>query len=424
MARWGGGAIIRQSVYIFLAIMAQPMVAMGAFSNHNSILIGEEAAGMGGAYTALHGDVSAAPFYNPAGLAWEEGNSFSSSVSIYKKFDTIMGRHEDIIKAPLRISQGYFQSIPSSSGSVIKFGDLFVGLSVTVPDYNVFKGVINSSNNNDSLLTYIDESLWVGGVVAKKISSKETLGLTLYYTARNFNRTVQDRTVDTSTDVANLFLEEKNVVGNSLVAILGYQWHWSDQLFLGASLRLPGLELSGSGSYFKTEIQSSTGNVDLITASHPDEKSHTKIPGRLTLGGALIDGPWTWSADGSLYLQEPFYDYEDSDIRSRVNHRSMFNGAIGVSYKYSPALILRSGWYTNLSSHENLQLSDIDGEKVDQLGWAANLTFVTREKINFTFGGYYTGGIGKTIQRMNQSYQIIPETQQVFTMLLGTSFSF
>jgi hypothetical protein len=409
---------------VLLILMFNPNYVFAAYSNYNSILIGEQSAGLGGAYTAMYGDASGAPYYNPAGLAWMKGNSFSSSVSIYKKFDTVMGKDEDLLKAPLRVNQGFFQSIPSSAGSVIRWRDYNVGLSIVVPEYDTFKGDISTTGTNTATVSYLDESLWVGGTFAKTISKNETAGLTLYYTARNYNRTVQDRTIDSGANTAVLFNEEKNITGNSVVALLGYQIHWTSKFFLGATFRSPGIEVAGAGSYFKTEVTAAGGTLNIISNSKPEIRARTRVPGKVTLGLAYKEDKWLISADGSIYSAERYFDFTDSDIRSKVQHQVMFNGAIGAEYKFAPWLILRSGAFTNLTSHKELDIADKYGDRVDQLGWASNFTVISKEKIRFTFGGYYNIGRGKAIQRINQAYAIIPKTQQIFTMLVSTAYYF
>jgi long-chain fatty acid transport protein len=415
-------------VFSLVGVFAQS--GFTAFSNYNSILVGEQAAGLAGAYTALYGDAAAGPFYNPAGLAWMEGNSFSAAVSIYKKFDSVVGKEENFLSAPLRVNQGFFQSIPASTGSVFRWQDYIVGMSIVVPDYDTFKGDINTTKSNTSTLSFLDESLWVGGTISRQISKRQTLGLTIYYTARNYTRTVQDRTVDDVSNTADMFSEEKNILGNGVVAILGYQIHWNRYFFTGLSFRSPALEVSGSGSYFQSRVSAITtgtaNQVDLRISStaKPTMSSHTRIPGKVSLGFAYKDGPITLVLDGSIYSSEKYFDLDDREYRSKVQHQVMPNGAIGIEYQALPNLILRSGWFTNLTSQKELELEDKYGDRVDQLGWAANFTFISKEQVKFTFGGYYVGGRGKTIQRIDQQYQIVPKMSQVFTMLVGTSYAF
>src|SRR5690606_11686754 len=135
-------------------------------------------AGMGGAGTALVGDVAASPYYNPATLGFLEASAFSAAVGVYKKFDTLYGEEEDFTAAPLRVNQGFFRSLPSSVGSALKFEDWILALSIVVPDYDNFKGDLYNRNQSVTTLSFIDESLWVGGSISKKTSESEALGLT------------------------------------------------------------------------------------------------------------------------------------------------------------------------------------------------------------------------------------------------------
>jgi len=136
---------------LLICLLAQPVSA--AFSNYNSILIGDQAAGMGGAYTAMTDDASALAYYNPAGLAYLQGHSFSAAVGIYKKFDTSFGTEEDFTKAPLRINQGFFRAIPSSTGSVLRRENYTFALSIVVPDFDNYKGDLGTMNEKTTTLS-------------------------------------------------------------------------------------------------------------------------------------------------------------------------------------------------------------------------------------------------------------------------------
>ena len=87
---------------------------------------------------------------------------------------------------------------------------------------------------------------------------------------------------------------------------------------------------------------------------------------------------------------------------------------------------MRAGVFTNFSSHPDpsLTIQGSQPDKVDQIGFSANVAFTSQDKIDYTFGGYYTGGRGKSIQQINQVTEELTVTQHVFTMLVGTAFSF
>jgi len=403
-------------------LLAQPAIA--AFSNYNSILIGDQAAGMGGAYTAMAEDASALAYYNPAGLAFLQGHSFSAAVGIYKKFDTTFGKEEDFTKAPLRINQGFFRAIPSSTGSIIRRGDFIWALSIVVPDFDSYKGDLRASTENTTTLSYVDESLWVGGAVSRKISDEESLGLTMYYTARSFTRSLSDRSFPTASE-AVLFNSEKTLVENALVAILGYHLKLTDKWSFGASLRTPNLTVKGSGSYFASRVD--TNPYTVTSVNLPDQKTNVHIPGKFAVGVAYKEAEdFAVSADASLYQAVEYNDFDDVTFATHWTHRQIWNVSIGAEKRVLPWLRIRAGAFTNFSSHPdpNPALTTGQTDKIDQLGFSANFAFTSGDKIDYTFGGYYTGGRGKSIQQINQTAEEVVVTQHVFTMLVGTAFSF
>ena len=74
-ARISGIAALAMS----LCLSANPGSAQ--VSNYSTYLFGERAMGMGGAFTGLASDASAA-FYNPAGLAFQMRSQISASISL------------------------------------------------------------------------------------------------------------------------------------------------------------------------------------------------------------------------------------------------------------------------------------------------------------------------------------------------------
>jgi len=62
--------------------------------HYNNILVGDRAAGMGGAYTAVADDPSGL-YYNPAGIVFAPGRSFSASVNAFqysqKEYKDVLG---------------------------------------------------------------------------------------------------------------------------------------------------------------------------------------------------------------------------------------------------------------------------------------------------------------------------------------------
>jgi len=408
-----------------LVLLLLPNLARAAFSNYNSILIGDQAAGMGGAATAMTEDASAAAWYNPATLAKLQGQSFSAAVGIYKKFDTQYGKSEDLTKATTRVNQGFFRALPSSTGSIIRpeevLSDWTLALSILVPEYDSFKGDVNSTDNNNSSLTLVDEQIWVGLGAGKMISSDESLGVTLYYTARSLDKSLIDQT---SSPTVKTFEEEKSLTQNAVVAIVGYHQDVRDDLRWGFSWRLPCLPVAGKASYHSSYYEAG-GSINSVNKSDINTTVH--IPSKLSSGVAMdfMEKRLTVAADLSYYGADSYLDMEEASVAEYIEHRQTLNGSLGFEYKVRDWIKLRWGAFTNLSSHPAPAVGKVkgQGDHVDQLGFAANVAVKSRN-IQYTFGGYYTGGQGESVQRINQNYEVISKTQQVFTMLVGTSYSF
>lgn len=415
----------------WFSLLVAGFSCFASFSNENSIVLGDQAAGMGGASVAVVGDSAAASYYNPGTLSFLDGQAFSAAVGIYKKFDILYGKEEDVTKAPLRLNQGYFRSLPSSTGSVIRWKhlpDWTLALSVIVPDYEQFKGDLKNDGTNIATLNYTDESLWVGGSMSRKISDTEGFGFTVYYTARNFTRTATDRQFPAANHTIQ-YTHEKTQTENSIVPIVGYYNFLSDKASWGASVRLPSIKVQGRASIYESAIDADggAGTVSTVNNNISEKAVRVYIPPKLTLGFSYRPTPlWLIATDLSVREGYSYNEIEDYTTPTPVRHRALVNYSIGVETYLYDWLKSRVGLYTNLSSQPDPDpaLLAPQEDHVDMLGFSANLVFIAGQKISYTFGGYYTGGRGRSMQRINGVYSVVPKATNVFTMLVGTSFSF
>lgn len=404
--------------------------AFGAYSNYNSVLLGERAAGLGGAFTALAGDTAAIPYYNPATAVLMDASSLSATVNVYNKYDTRIGTTGDLIDASQRVNRGFFRSLPSSSGTILRFPSFAFGLSILVPDYEFFSGQLKNTENTDAFLSLIDESLWVGGTFAVKLTNRDSLGLSLYYTARNLARSVNDRRtlVDASGNATGAVItsEEKNLTANSVVPIFGYHRKLSETWSVGASYRPPSLPIAGEASYNRAVTRTTPYDSQVI--SRDQMRALTKIPARIGLGVAReVKGKNTLSVDVQINEGLSYRDLPELlEGAEQIDHRQVSNLAIGFEQTLSSWAIVRLGYFTNLSSHPVPDVSTglRQGDHVDMYGFSANVNIRTEQKTLFTIGGYYNGGSGVTTQIVGESLRLLPKTQRVFTMLVATGFDF
>ena len=411
---------------LFLSIQLISCASFAAFSNYNTILIGDRAAGMGGAFTALTDDAGAAAFYNPASIIRMKGNSLSASVSVYNKYDTRYGTQSDFDQAPLRINRGFFRSLPSTSGSVVNFGKFALGLSVVVPDYDYFSGEVRSTDSTSSFLSYIDESLWAGVGFSVRLTPSSTAGLTAYYTARSLDRSVSDALYNGTTS-AVITTEEKNLTNNSLIYILGYQQELGRGFHTGFSFRFPSIEISSNGAYYRSVVTTLPYNLEV--QSQNALKSETRVPSRLAVGIAYEEPKVkSLSFDIHYYGRESYRDLDFGGTAADVvEHIPTTNFSLGGEYYIDTWLRWRAGVYTNTSSHPN-HPTNIEnlrrGDRINMWGWATNFAISTNDKTSFTIGGYYTGGKGSSTQQVGNALEVIEKNVQIFTMLIGGGYNF
>lgn len=411
---------------VFLFFLLSSTFGWAAFSNHNSILIGDLAAGLSGAGTAIQGDVSSASFYNPALLSSLEGTSFSAAVGIYKKFDTVYNQKEDLLAAPLRVNKGYFRSLPSATGQVLDYNGYKLALSIVTPDYDQFSGRVYSSGTETKNMNFTDESLWVGASLAKPWSEQNHWGLTLYYTARNLTQQEIERDVPNATDL-EYRSEDRSIKENAIVAVLGFYQQYSDKLGIGASVRWTPIVINGSAGLKETLISASSGGVTLQTPELSNIKSKVFIPARLNLGMSYLLSPMFRLAwDVHIHEGFKYYDLGQRSESTFVHIDSVVNTSVGLESSITDWFRIRTGLFTNFSSHPDPdpELQKNQKDRVDMLGFSTNLLFISDKKIAYTFGGYYTGGSGRSLQKNFSNYNIITKRQNIFTMLVGTSLNF
>lgn len=407
-----------------ILLLAQPVWA--AFSNYNSILIGDLTAGLSGAGTAVLGDVSSASFYNPALLGPLKGSSFSAAVGIYKKYDTVYNKKEDLFAAPGRINKGYFRSLPAATGSMIERFGYKWALSIVTPDYDQFAGRVIAEGDKIKSLNITDESIWVGGSVSKNIDESSSWGVTLYYTARNLTRTESERDVPAPNEL-DYRASEKRVKENALVPVVGYFKKLDDKWAVGVSGRFMLMRIAGKGDVKETNIDVTGGVVTINTPEFGDLESEFFVPARLNLGVSYNSSPTSlWAFDVNIHEGFSFYDLDSAAGRTLVRNQAVVNYSLGYEKAFKDWLKLRTGIFTNFSAHPNpnpnLNVDQMD--RVDMLGFSANMVLISEDKIAYTFGGYYTGGWGRSLQNTFGNYEVVSKKQNVFTMLVGTSFYF
>jgi long-chain fatty acid transport protein len=363
--------------------------------HYNNMLIGDRAAGMGGAYTAISDDATGL-YYNPAGIVFVGDKNFSASVNAFysqtKKFDNVIG-NKSFERNSSALLANYF-------GIVKPFGRYKVGFSYAVPDAvseNQNQEFSSVSPTVDRLIINLsnrDSTYNVGPSIATEINDDLAIGLTLYAHQRDVQFTLNQFKENTDTTIrwANSYFT-LNETG--IKPILGIAWSPAEKISLGLSLSKT-FVLRSSSTIQRTCWDTSTGDVCLNDVSTPTLQRPTFVTGsikreyptNLAVGAAYFaNRDLLISADWSYHTA-----VKDATFGDKI---ATYNLALGTEYYINRKWAVRSGVYTNFANTPNIQagVTNIE-EHVNLYGLSLSLTNFSGSA-SVTVGGSMNYGTGK-----------------------------
>ena len=398
----------------FLIICGWPLSIRADNGNYQNYLVGDRAAGMGGAVTASTNDLDAC-YYNPAGLANVIGSRIALSVSLY-------GIYRIRVKDGLGPNESYkcraFESIPSTFGSILKVSDtLALAFAVFTPDEVNFNtqqsferlpyqpGIVRSdyyANNID------DATSWIGPSLGFKASPRLSIGCGVYLVYRTVNSsqdwtylyTKQDGNEIVKVGARQYRYEYSNY---SLMGLAGAQYSVTDNISLGLTIFSPTLNLAGKGSVFYGASLEDPDQSYLYSAN--DMRSNNRVPTKIVFGAAYIRrGGFTVEADLSYHFPTSYTELRGQDIwsseeiRMDIKREAVVNLNLGGEYYIVENYPLRAGVFTNLSSSSSLdpEKPQVNGEKTDMYGISASIGNES-EHTTINFGVNYVWGKGKIL---------------------------
>ena len=382
----------------FMALWSCPPEALADEFHYRSLLIGDRALGMGGAFTAIADDPSAA-YYNPAGLSLIDNSSVSASLQV----NSLDRRSVDNAYAGVGNQQASFRhsadpSVPIFVSLLKKFGPKdeegnqrhAFGLSTFHPDrrtlnYRVSLDSLDVVDPNtrifeDFRLRHEDATSWFGPSYSFAPNQSLAFGLSAFLATRSMRHEEELSQIDTDATGANTadtqrFLQQRSDVSldtRHLVLRLGAMFAVTSRIQVGVMVQPPGLELTSEASVRALSLSAFPGELPQFARSTQKLSATSPIPWELRTGIGYFAPYWDLKLSFDVSLHGPSGS-RDNPVQAIGNPRedSTFagytpwlgnylvqqysrvvtvNAAMGMEVTVAEVMPLRVGLFTNRSS--------------------------------------------------------------------------
>jgi long-chain fatty acid transport protein len=400
---------------ICAAQLLLPAAVRASPSTYQDVIVGERAAGMGGAFTALADDASAA-YYNPAGLATVGSQNLSLSANV---FDYEVQHLRDYFQGQdLRAASVTF--FPSDWYTVIHTIRATYALAIIVPES--LSATASGNFNNAGTQLQFDSSQSVqtyligpaAGVALTPRLYAGAAGYLLYgrYT-NNFHGTVS-----TGGQLMQEVFQQISGYQVGAMGVAGLKYRLDDRVRLGLVLRTGAQprhvdnQLNVAYTYAGGNNNFNPGGTNAKGVTY-----YSRIPWSATMGVAYLPSPaWTLAADLSVYAAA-----QTSVYGTEYTNKAVCNVNLGAEYAAIPSVPLRFGFFTNRSAAPN----PTDGVQaqpahVDQYGVTTSVGLV-KGSVSTAFGLKLAAGWG---QANSIEGHVIDDTTQEAAVFASGTFRF
>ena len=391
--------------------------------HYNNILVGDRAAGMGGAYTAISDD-SAGLYYNPAGIVFSPGGSLSASANAYHITNT---RYKGVIGGNdwERKSSAL---LPNYFGIIQSLGKGKVGFSYTVTDsiledqdqgFSNIPGhtsdVINF-NKNDNIynagLSYALRLSDVPGLKHLRLSEDFSAGITFYGHYRE-NQWIMNQLYNLTTgeyEWGNAYYQTNEM---GIRPVIGLMWIPAEKFSIG--LAMSQTTILNSTTRFQQTYKGATYTANKVDRTDFTVNYRRVFPLTAVVGIAYF-------ASDSLLFSGDFSYYAKTSDANFGDREATWNAALGTEYYITEKWGLRAGIFTNRANTSEINTGDVDKfDHVDIYGGSISITHFSRQS-SLTFGADYGFGSGKA-QVLGGSY-IQDVEMQTLTGFVSAAYSY
>lgn len=431
---------------IVIAMSGSSLLSGGVFADeyhYRDILVGDRAAGLAGAYTAISDDPSG-QYYNPAGIVYVSSPKLSGSANAYQLKTTT---YKNISKANpdqtwTRKSSGM---VANFFGMVQPLGKGTVGFSIAIPNYELedqsdyytnieasqtFKtGVTFNKDAGATTATTTfkadsskavsisamdfnnsDTTTLAGVSYALPVSKSLSIGATLYGYTRKKEMTLEQVNLIKGTfsdgsvgTIKDTFYQKVQTNELGVQPRLGVMWAPVPKVSIGLMAQTtlilsqsPETRLAQSTSsiYGETAYDATTGTYQPVSAAGFENANialqtiaKNDLPVEINLGAALF------ATDALLYTADISYAAKTN------RYEATLNAAAGVEYFLDQSWAVRGGLYTN-NANTVADVANSGNPHVNLLGAALSASRYTKGS-NITVGINFSAGSGQENLNVN-----------------------
>ena len=371
-----------------LGVLLATGIARADDTHYRGIPIGAHAIGLGGAFTGVADDVSAA-YFNPGGLALGGTVGIAAGLSINAWERNELRR---ALQQPDRVASATTKTgrtLPIFVGAVIKLGPkqadderrYSLGISVVEPIFGSGGALLKFRGDpielSDSYrYNFNDRATWYGLSFAGRLDLMQSLGASLYLSVRKLNHSETGLFVTGGTPVpgvpgsfagASSFANTQALSFRAFHFVFRFGWlkRFNPKLQLGAMLQLPGIPLKQTVDSFSQGFTNDNRDptMPVVTdAYYLDQKVDANLP----IPAELEVGLEYWPAQSVMLSFDASLHFPvKSGSRVKTNTDVLVGGvffdpdtsrnfvpnfAVASDFFIGKIVMIEAGFFTDLSS--------------------------------------------------------------------------
>ena len=369
------------------------VVAAAGEANYQPFIVGERAAGMGGAVVSSADGMDAC-FYNPAGLGRETSDSISVNGTLYgiQSYET-----KDAAFPGEDFEVSSFVTIPTGLSMVKKMkAGTAAAFSVFVPSQSSARE-IQAFPERQHYYNYSqdEQTLHMGPSLGHVVNSRLAIGASVfavYQTASEFENLYWG-------DYAYTYSANYKYSVLGALGTLGVQYRIADEWSAGVAYTTPSATLSGDGRIQMSEVMGGDEAAGAGAIYYDDLDADNGLPAQVRAGfGWRRPNAGSAGLDVTHHFSRSYNWMEGSQagesVVIRQKREAVTDVQVGGEVILRKRYPLRAGFFTSFSSAPDLDATDASTpNRVDLYGVTASAGSVG-ENVIFNFGVSYVWGEG------------------------------